>query len=222
MRNMLAKEFLIKQIPLLKSSDTGYVALSLMEEYKLRHLPVAENGKYIFLLSERDIFAMTDIKNSVENTGLYAPYVSGETSVLEALQVMSNNQLTLLPVVNREGIYEGAITLPVLIEKMAELTGAGLKGAVIALELNAADYVLSEIARLTEANNAGILSLLTYPVKGTSKLIILIKIDLEDASPVLRSLERFNFNVLYYSQKNGLVNDVMRNRLDELIYYIEM
>ena len=220
--NMLAKELLIKQIPLLKLSDTGYSVLSLMEECNLKHLPVVEDGKYVSLLAERDIFAMTDMKSPIENLGRYAPYVSEEAPVLEVLQLMSNDQLTLLPVVNREGIYEGAVTIPVLIEKMAELTNAGLKGAVIALELNSADYVLSEIVRLAEANNARILSLFTYPVKATAKLVILLKIDLEDASPVLRSLERFNFNVLYCFQKKGLINEIMKNRLEELMYYIEM
>ena len=219
---MLAKEFLIKQIPLLKPSDTGYSALSLMEECNLKHLPVVEDGKYIFLLSERDVFAMTDMNSAVENASIYAPYVSEEAPVLESLQMINDGQLTLLPVVNQDGSYEGAVTIPVLIEKMAELTNAGLKGALIALELNSTDYMLSEIVRLAEANNARILSLFTYPVKATAKLIILLKIDLEDASPVLRSLERFNFNVLYYSQKKGLVNDIMKNRLEELMYYIEM
>ena len=219
---MLTKEILIKQIPVLKSSDTGYFALSLMDECKLNHLPVVDKGKYIFLLAERDIFAMTNMENPIENASIYAPCVNEEAPVLEALQVMGNDQLTLLPVVNQDGIYEGAVTIPVLIEKMVELTNAGLKGALIALELNSTDYVLSELVRLAEANNARILSLFTYPVKAAAKLIILLKIDLEDASPVLRSLERFNFNVLYCFQKKGLTNDIMKNRLEELMYYIEM
>jgi len=117
---MLTKEILIKQIPLLKSSDTGYFALSLMDECKLNHLPVVDKGKYIFLLAERDIFAMTNMENPVENASIYAPCVSEEAPVLEALQVMGNDQLTLLPVVNQDGIYEGAVTIPVLIEKMLE------------------------------------------------------------------------------------------------------
>ncbi len=219
---MLAKEFLIKQIPLLKPSDTGNFALSLMEEYKLKHLPVVTDGRYTFLLTERDVFSMANLENIIEGLSIYAPYVNEEGPVLEVLRVMSNDQLTVLPVVDREGIYKGAVTLPVLIEKMSELTNAGLNGALIALELNSADYLLSEIVRLAEANSAKILSLLTYPVEATAKLIVLIKIDLEDASPVLRSLERFNFNVLYYSQKKGLIDDIMKNRLDELMYYIEM
>ena len=220
---MLAKEFLIKQIPVLKLSDSGGSALSLMEECKLKHLPVvAEDGKFLFLLSERDLFLMTNVENSIENISIYSPYVNEETPVLEILRMMSNEQLSVLPVVNSRGIYIGSITLPVLIEKMAELTNAGLTGALIALELNSQDYLLSEIVRLTEANNARILSLLSYPVDATAKLIVLIKIDLEDASPILRSLERFNFNILYYSQKKGLVDDIMKKRLDELIYNIEM
>lgn len=219
---MLSKDFLTKQIPVLKLEDSGSFSLSQMEDYKLKHLPVVSDGKYIFLASEKDLFLMEDIDNPIENISIYAPSVSDKATLLEVLRVMSKESLTVLPVVSEDGNYLGAVTLLILVEKMAEVTQAASQGALIAIEMNSQDYDLSQLSHLIESNNAKILSLLSYPVLETSKLIVLVRIDLEDASPVLRSLERFNYRVLYYAQKGGLADDIMRRRLDELMYYLEM
>jgi FOG: CBS domain len=219
---MLSKEFLIKQIPILKPTDPGSFALSLMEDYKLKHLPVVDNGVYSYLLSEKDVFLMNNIEDPIANVSMYAPYAGEETPILEILRLMNKDHLTLLPIIEDTGMYVGAVTSTELIEKMAEITCSGAEGSIIALELNQQDYDLSAMVRLVESNNAKILTLFTYLSETTEKLNLLFKIDLEDASPVLRSLERFNYRILYYSQKNGLIDDIQRKRLDELMYYLEM
>jgi len=218
---MLSKDFLTKQFPMLKPEDSGSFSLSQMEDYKLKHLPVVSDGKYIFLASEKDVFLMEDIDSQIGNISIYAPMVNERTPILEVLRMMSKENLTILPVVE-DGNYLGAITLPVLVDKLAEATQAGSEGALIAIEMNSQDYDLSQLSHLIESNNAKVLSLMSYPVVETSKLVVLIRIDLEDASPVLRSLERFNYRVLYYVQKEGLADDIMRKRVDELMYYLEM
>ncbi len=219
---MLSKEFTIKQIPVLKTTDKGKYALSLMEEYKLKHLPLVEDGKYICLLSEKDIFLMDNTNDTIKGLSIYAPYIGQETHILEALRIMGNDNLTLLPVVDEEGIFEGAVTLSVLIEKLSEITNAGSNGAIITLEVNPQDYDLSNIIRTVESNNVKVLSSFSYPLQETAKLIVVLKIDSEDASAVLRTFERFNYTVLYYFQKSGLSDDTQRKRLDELMYYLQM
>ncbi len=219
---MLSKEFLTKQIPVLKTTDSGSFALSQMEDLKLKHLPVVKENQYICLLSEKDVFLMNNPEDHIENITWYAPCVGEETSVLEVLNIMGKNKLSLLPVVGASGEFLGAVTLGALTEKLSEISNAGSHGALIAIELNTQDYSLSQIVHLTESNNAKILSLFSYPVEATAKMILLLKIDLEDASPVLMSLERFNYKVLYYAQKQGLMDETMKSRLDELMYYLEM
>ena len=219
---MLSKDFLTKQIPVLKPDDSVGLALSRMEDHKLKHLPVVTNGKYIFLANEKDLSPIEDPKHSIEDPGIDAPLVNDNATLLEVLRVMSTKELTALPVVSDDGKYLGAITLPILVEKLAEVTQAIAQGALIAIEINYQDYNLSQLSHLVESNNAKILSLLSYPVLGTSKLTVLVRIDLEDASPVLRSLERFNYQVLYSVQNGERSDDVMLRRLDELMYYLEM
>jgi CBS domain-containing protein len=165
---------------------------------------------------------MANQESSIENICLYAPCVREESSILDVLQIMSKDFLTLLPVVNEAGEYVGSITLLALVEGLNELCNAGSKGALIAVEMNTCDYVLSQIVRLIESNNANVLNLFTCFIPETGKQILLFKIDLEDASPVLRSLERFNYKVKYYLQKQMLTDEILKNRLDELLFYLEM
>lgn len=207
---------------MLNPGDSGLHAAALMDDLKLKHLPVVENGIYIYLLSERDIADMNKPEAGIENTCFHAPYLWEESSVLEALQVMSKDSLTLLPVVADNGEYAGAITLPVLIESLDEMSNTGSDGALIAVETNRQEFVLSQMIHLIEDNRAKVLSLFSYPDKETGRLILLIKIDLEDASPVIRSLERFNYPVKYYRQKQMFPDEILQKRVDELIHYIEL
>lgn len=219
---MFSKEILIKDFPMLKPEDSGLQALAFMDDLKLKHVPVVKDGRYICLISEKDIFNMNSQEESIENICLYAPYVREETSVLEILRLMSKDSLTLMPVVGENGRYMGAITLLRLVENLNEICNTGSDGALIAIEMNHNDYVLSQIIHLIESNNAHVLSMFSCFIKETGKQIILFKIDLEDASPVLRSLERFNYNVKYYLQKQLLTDETLKDRLDELMYYLEM
>jgi alpha-D-ribose 1-methylphosphonate 5-triphosphate diphosphatase PhnM len=109
-----------------------------------------------------------------------------------------------------------------LTEKLNDISNSGNEGAFIVLEINPRDYLLSQIIHLVEQNNANVIHVFSYMEEETSKQIVILKIDLEDASPVLRSFERFNYTVRYYIQKQMLSDETMRNRLDELMYYIEM
>jgi len=219
---MLTKEMLNKQIPVLKPKDTGDYGLSLMEEVKLRHLPVVERKKYSFLLSEKDVFRMGNTANPIEGQSVFAPCAYENTAVIDVLHVMSKDKLSVLPVIDQEGDYLGCVTLESLVDKLAEISNAGAHGSIVAIEINSLDYDLSNIARLAESNHARIITLFTFPVPQTDKLTMLVKIDLEDASPFLRSLERFNYHVLYYSQKEGLVDEILKKRLDELMFYLKM
>ena len=219
---MFCKEILIRNIPVLKPGDSGLHAAALMDDLKLKYLPVVENGIYIYLLSERDVADMKAPEAEIENTYFHAPYVWEESSVLEALQVMSKDSLTLLPVIADNGEYAGALTLPILIESLDEMSNTGSDGALIAVETNRQEFVLSQMIHLIEDNRAKVLSLFSYMDKETGRLILLFKIDLEDASPVIRSLERFNYQVKYYRQKQMFPDEILQKRVDELIHYIEL
>ncbi len=96
------------------------------------------------------------------------------------------------------------------------------ENSLIILEIPLVDYTITDIARIVESNNARVMNLFVLPVADGNTLIISVKLNLLDISTVLMSFERFNYKVLYYRMKEGSVTDTHKERLDELLYYLEM
>ncbi len=219
---MLVKDFITKEIPVLKSFDTVEYALALMDDMKLKHLPLLKDNLYHCLVSEKELLAMPDALSPVGDAVVFAPAVKENGHLHEVLTLMSRYGLTLLPVVSSTGVYLGVVTRDKLVDVLTGLCNAEAAGSVIVIELLPQDYALSEIARIVESNNAHILSLFSSLDKDTGRLHITIKLDLEDASPVIRSFERFNYTVLYHFMDNGAVDDLLQQRVNELLYYMNM
>ena len=211
---MLVKDFITKEIPVLKSFDTAEYALALMEDFKLKHLPLLSDSAYQCLVSEKDLLALPDPSATIGEPVLFAPAISENGHLHEALAMITRYGLSLLPVVSVDGTY--------LVDALSELCNAEAAGSVIVLEMMPQDYSLTDIARLVEANNAHVLNLLSHQDKDTGRLLITLKIDLEDASPVIRSFERFNYTVLYHFMEKGMVDDMLRQRMNELLHYMNM
>ncbi|CEA16321.1 MAG TPA: hypothetical protein GXZ44_09350 [Fermentimonas caenicola] len=109
---------------------------------------------------------------------------------------------------------------PLTPEQFSELSEA--ENSLIILEMPIKDYTLTEIARIVESNNAHVISLSTLPISGGSELLVSLKLDISDLTTILRSFERFNYNVTYFFMKEGEVTDKQKERLDELMYYLDM
>ncbi|MDD2589916.1 MAG: hypothetical protein PHD59_03990 [Fermentimonas sp.] len=109
---------------------------------------------------------------------------------------------------------------PLTPEQFIELSEA--ENSLIILEIPLKDYTLTEISRIVESNNAHIISLYIVPISGGKDLLVSLKLNISDLTVVLRSFERYNYNVVYFFMKEGEVTDTQKERLDELMYYLEM
>ncbi|MDF9831703.1 CBS domain-containing protein [Parabacteroides sp. PF5-6] len=216
------KDFITKEIPVLKSFDTAEYALALMEDFKTAHLPLVNENIYQSLVAEKDLLLMPRLSEPIGEPIPFAPAIRKNTSLHVALNLMTRYRLHLLPVVDAEGQYLGAITREKMLDALAEFCSADAAGSVIVLEMFPQDYTLSDIARIVESNNAHILNLLSLTDKDTGRLSITLKIDLEDASPVIRSFERFNYTVLFHYMEEGIVDEILQHRMEELLYYMNM
>ncbi len=219
---MLAKELISKEIPVLHPKDTGVRALELMDEFKLRHLPLVDKKQYICLVADKDIFRMVDMNDSIGKINIFAPLVEENRHWMDVLNVAERFKLSLIPIVSEKNTYLGSVTLEKLTAKLAETLNVSAEGSILILEVNIQDYMLSEIIKIVESNSAQVLSLFTNFDEKTDKLRVCMKINLEDASPVIRSFERFNYNVLFYFMRHSVVDDVFQKRLDEFLHYLKI
>ncbi len=99
---------------------------------------------------------------------------------------------------------------------------SGTENSLVILDIPSRDYTLTEIARAVESNNARVMALSTLPISGGADLLVSLKIDLDDPTAVLRSLERFNYKVVYYQTRESAITDKERQRFEELMYYLDM
>lgn len=97
-----------------------------------------------------------------------------------------------------------------------------IENSMVVIESQLIDYSLTDIARIVESNNGRVMNLSVLPVADGNTLMISIKLNLIDISPVLMSFERFNYKVIYYKMKEGTVTDTHKERLDELLHYLDM
>ncbi len=114
---------------------------------------------------------------------------------------------------------EGLAT-PVTPEQFTDLSES--ENSILILEVPLKDYTLTEIARIVESNNAHVMALNVLPVSGGGRLLISLKLDVSDLTLVMRGFERFDYKVAYYFTKEGEVTDTQKERLAELLYYLEM
>lgn len=128
--------------------------------------------------------------------------------------------LPLLPVIDRFDNYLGVITFSGLIDYMADVLSVSEPGALIMIEMGVNDYSLGEIARLMEENNAKILSLMLCNKTESSRITICIKINLIDASAVIQTLRRFDYNVSGSFDNVG--NDDLRERFESFMKFLDI
>lgn len=222
---MLVKDFITKEIPVLKSFDTGEYALTLMDDYKLKHLPVVSDNSFYYkgIISEKELLSHTDLSTNIGNLYLAeVPSVRLETHLFEVLTLITRNKLSILPVISDMDEYEGVVTREHLVDVCTDFFQADAPGSTIVLEVVPSDYSVTDIARIVESNNVHILSMQTHPEEKNGQLLITLKLDSEDASAVIRSFERFNYTVLWHFMENGLVDDIFQQRMNELIHYMNI
>jgi CBS domain-containing protein len=192
-----------------------------MDELRVNDLPVVENGLFIGLANESDFLNAEVYQGEVQaELDLLNVSVLPDSHVLDVLKVVSENNVTVIPVVDEGNNYLGSITSADLLDHLAEMLGVMREGGIIVLQVFERDHSIQQIARIIEENNAKILSLSVVAVS-EGNLEMHIKIDLPDLNPILQSLERFNYNVLSKFQA-AQYDDELKDRYNELMRYLNM
>jgi len=219
---MLAKELISDIVAAVKTSDSGAKVLSLMEDYRVSHLPIVNNLDFLGLISDTDINIMEDQEEAIGSVhlSLLNPYVHESQHIFEVIELISRLKLTLIPVLNDRKEYIGSITMHDLVQRFAYLTAADQPGAILILNMTYRDYSLSQIARLVEENDARILSLYVSSTPDSTELDVTIKLDVSDLSSIIRSFERYDYNIKASFRDDDMIELMYRERYEEFMRYL--
>lgn len=221
---MEAIDLITDNIPSLKTSDKGESALNLMELYRVSHLPVINTDQLLGVISDNDIYNLQKPDEPIGNHELSVGKIFAleNTHIYEVINLFSLYDLTVLPVLNLNDQYMGAITLRDLVRMFSDLLATGGPGGVLVLEFKDMSFSMAEIARIIEEDNAKILSSYLHHCPQNNMFKLTLKINREDLTSVLKSLERYNYNLKTWYMNEGKLDVLVQERLDSLMRYLDI
>lgn len=221
---MLAEELINPNIPVLNPTDSVLEALDIMEQNGLSQLAMVENDAYLGLISEDMLLNLPDDTSLLGALNLpeESVHVHLFQHIYELIQLTNQYRLALVPVLDEEGLYAGAVVTNEMLAKFALLLGVQEPGAVVVLSMPNHDYSLTDISRLVESNNTKILS--SYFASAEygmpNEATLTLKLNRTDVSAVVATFERFGYQVAG-TFSNKPIENPDRQRLDLLLRYLE-
>lgn len=220
---MASQMLITPSVPTLLPTDSGSRALDLMEENNLEHIPVVADEKYLALVQEGDILNWDTPDEELRKSDFlrYSPAINANRHPYDAIKIANDQNLSIVPVVDNENHYLGAITRETIIKYLAENTGMDNPGGIVVLEINMKDYSLYEVARICESEEVVILSTQLYTNKSTGKVELTIKTNRASVDSLANTLERFGYVVKEVYGQHANKDDMM-DRYNLLMAYINM
>lgn len=220
---MLARNLISNAIVPLRTSDTGISALTMMDEFKVTHMPIVNREDFLGLVSEEDILNFNDPEKPLgaHELSLKKPYVTEDQHIYDIIKLVYEKKLTAVPVLDKAKTYKGSIVMSELVSRLAEMASIQQPGSIIVLELNEKDYLLSEIVQIVESNDALILSLYTSSPLDSTKLELTLKINKMDISAVLATFGRYGYTIKASYSEDQYYDDLL-DRYNSLMNYLNI
>lgn len=210
---MLAIELNNNIIPRLQLEDSVGKALQLINDFKVSHLPVVAEEKYLGLISEEDLLDAGNKKMLIQllQDEFLDISILENAHFLQAVNLSNQHQTSVVPVVNEEKEFLGSISGQSLLRTLGTFSGAQEIGGIIMLEMERSQFTISEISRIVESSEATILHLNTMVQPETGLLTVTIHINKKELSLVVAAFERYEYDVIYYFGEEKFENEIHSN-----------
>lgn len=221
---MVAIDLISEIIPSLKTSDTGQTALNWMEIFRISHLPIVNNQDFLGLISDNDIYDMNQPEEPIgsHELTLLKPYVKTDQHLFEVIGIAAQMKLSVVPVLDDNSHYKGVIITNDLVRHIAGISSMDQPGGIIVLEMIERDYSLTQIAQIVESNNIKVLSMYMTSPPDSSRLEVTLKVNTTDLLALVRTFERYNYDVKTWVTTNDSIDRFYSERFDLLMKYLNM
>jgi acetoin utilization protein AcuB len=222
---MLIFELINKDLNPLRPTDTQANAVSAMEVQGMYFYPIVDEstGKYLGEVSLDSLSRSSQSDVEIVHAGNAGQLMLRDSDhILDAARTMLLLNRTYLPVADRSGTYLGTVTKAVLIESIIRLLNLREHGSVIMIEMDARDYMLSDVIRIIEAEGARILSLtIQAPDSIQERFRVSVKLNLDDLARVGSALRRYGY--LISSESHSDWNDLeLSDKADEFLRFLDI
>ncbi len=220
---MLAVELNNNNIPQLNLQDTIAKALQLVSDFKVSHLPVVSEEKFLGLISEEDLMDAHNKNSRIEllQRDFILTSINENDHFLRAVNISNQYKTNVVPVTNVANELIGTITRQALLTTLGYFSGAHEIGSIIVLEMERNQFTISDISRIVESNGSTVLHLNTTIQPETGLLRVTIHINKKELSAIVAAFERYEYDVIYYFGEEKFENEIHSN-YRHLMNYLDM
>ncbi len=222
---MLAKDLLNIDFEPLRPSSSIQSALARMDAWCMKEVPVIEPStkKLIGVVTFDQLSESSDKTGPVSNISLKSPvFVYENQHLFEVARKMLQFECRLIPVTDGNETYLGIVEKKEVLEALSKMLNITTKGSVITVEMEQADFMLSELVRLIEMEEAKILGLtVEEPTQEYPGFRVSIKISHIDTSAVVSTLRRHGYHTIS-ENRDDLIQLDLSSRADELVRYLDI
>ncbi|MFJ8245825.1 acetoin utilization AcuB family protein [Peribacillus asahii] len=207
---MIVEKMMTKNVMTLAPTDTIYSALLLINEKKIRHIPIVDQNNYLIgLVSDRDLRDATPsiFRTEEFKEDLYKPISSiMKTNIIsghpldfveEIGAIFCENNISCLPIVKEKKLV-GIITSSDLLQAFIELTGVNKPGSQIEIKIPDKPGILHDIYGIFKKRNVNIHSVLIYPEKADhTSPILVVRAQTINPFIVIEDLRKEGYEVLW-------------------------
>lgn len=223
---VIAENLISESIPTVTLDEIGSKVLTLMEIFRVSHLPVVVGKEYFGVVSDKDIYDAENFNEKIEKyitPNLLQPHVHSNQHIFEVFGVALACGVSIVPVLEDDHSYLGAISRTDLAFKMTELLSSNEPGGIIVLELTDISYSLTQIAQIIEGNDARILSLYIHkPSPSSKELDVTIKVNVEDLSGIIQTFARYDYVVKSTYMDQSQIKNLFDDRYDQFMRYLNV
>jgi len=221
---LLAVKLISNLIPSVRITEIGQKVLNLMDVHRVSHLPVVDGKQYAGLISDKFICDLNLLNEAIgkQSDKLDITHVHENQHIFEVASIMYKLKLSVIPVLNADHEYKGAISLYDLARRFARYFSLQEVGDVVVLKVNVNDYSLTQISQIVESNDTKILSLFINRIPNTNNMEIILKLDKEDLSPVIQAFTRYDYNVKEIYQDHSMLNDLYQDRYEQFMKFMNI
>lgn len=221
---MLAQQLITEYIPAISPTCSVQKAIEIMEENKVSHLPVVKNNHFRGMVSEDQLLEVMnpfDVIDSLIYTNKNGIVLSYQ-HLLEAIKILSEQQLSLIAVLNSEQEYMGVISARDLLFELGKRTSIQNPGAIIEVLVSQKDYSLADLTRIIESNGGKVMHVtINIPDENSGNMLVTLKLSDTEISKIIAALERFQYVITSKFVNLQAQDDTFRN-LDNLFKFLDI
>jgi acetoin utilization protein AcuB len=207
--SMIVEEIMKTNLTTLKKNNTIAEAYKLLEEKRIRHMPIVDDDqRLIGLVSDRDIRDALPSRFLEKDTDiLQKPLEQLMTTDLitchpldfaeEIAALFYEHHIGCIPVINDQKLV-GIVTETDLLHTLVALTGVHQPGSQIEVRVVNKGGMLNKVASIISARKANILSVLVYPYQQDDNYKILVfRVQTMNPINIIEDLKKSGFHVLW-------------------------